>query len=182
MAAKQPIAERNLDGYGAPVIPWAKVRETLEEGWTQRPASGGPGRHTCWLATARPDGTPHVMPLGARWVDGAFYFTAGVTTRKAQNLVNNPHCVITVATRAFDLVVEGEAAMVTDEAGIERIGDLYKSQGWQPSVRNGALVVGGEFSAPSAGPSPWNVYEVIPATVFAFGAAEPYGATRWHLQ
>jgi Pyridoxamine 5'-phosphate oxidase len=115
MAVTEPTAERNLDGYGAAPIPWTKVRERLEEGLTQAPGSGGPGRHTCWLATVRPDGRPHVMPLGVLWVDGALYFNAGAATRKARNLAHDPRCVITVATHGFDLVVEGEAARVTGD-------------------------------------------------------------------
>jgi len=179
MAAKEPMAERNLDGYGAPPIPWTRVRERLEEGLTQGPGSGGPARHTCWLATMRPDGRPHVMPLGVLWVDGALYFNAGATTRKAKNLAHNPNCTITVATHGFDLVVEGEAVRMTDEAKLQRIAEVYASQGWQPTVRDGALYA--EFSAPSAGPPPWDVYEVTPVTVFALGTAEPYGATRWRF-
>jgi hypothetical protein len=61
---KQPVSEKNLDGYGAPLIPWRRILEALEEGFTQAPESGGPARHTCWLATVRPDSRPHVMPLG----------------------------------------------------------------------------------------------------------------------
>ncbi|HZD69650.1 MAG TPA: pyridoxamine 5'-phosphate oxidase family protein [Actinomycetes bacterium] len=179
MAAKEPISEQNLDGYGAPPIPWTRVRERLGQGLTQAPGTGGPDRHTCWLATVRPDGRPHVMPLGVLWVDGAFYFNAGPTTRKARNLAHNPHCVITVATHEFDLVVEGEAAKVTDDAKLQRIADAYAAEGWQPTVRDGALYA--EFSAPSAGPPPWHVYGVTPATVFALGTAEPYGATRWRF-
>jgi hypothetical protein len=171
MAAKEPMAERNLDGYGAPPIPWTRVRERLDEGLTQAPGTGGPDRHTCWLATVRPDGRPHVMPLGVLWVDGAFYFNAGPTTRKARNLAQNPHCVMTVATHGFDLVLEGEATKVTDDTKLRRIGDVYASEGWQPTVRAGALYA--EFSAPSAGAPPWEVYEVTPATVFALGTAEP---------
>jgi len=64
-AKREPKAEQNLDGYGAPQIPWPKVRERFEKDLSQDPESGGPGRHTCWLATVRPDGRPHVMPLGA---------------------------------------------------------------------------------------------------------------------
>lgn len=179
LSNKEPVAEKNLDGYGAPLIPWSRVRERLEQGLTQSPGSGGPDRHTSWLATVRPDGTPHVMPLGVLWVDGAFYFTAGPTTRKAKNLAQNPNCVITVATHDFDLVVEGEAVKVSDEARLQRIADVYAASGWQPTVREGAFYA--EYSAPSAGPPPWEVYEVTPKTVFALGTAEPYGATRWRF-
>jgi nitroimidazol reductase NimA-like FMN-containing flavoprotein (pyridoxamine 5'-phosphate oxidase superfamily) len=179
VAAKEPTSERNLDGYGAPVIPWSRVRERLAAGFTQPPGTGGPDRHTCWLATVRPDGTPHVMPLGGLWMDRAFYFNAGPGTRKARNLAHDPHCVITVATHEFDLVVEGTAERVTDEAKLQRVVDAYADEGWQATVRDGALYA--EYSAPSAGPPPWHVYEVTPTTVFALGTAEPYGATRWRF-
>jgi hypothetical protein len=46
MAVNQPLSERNLDGYDAPPIPWTQVRETLDEGITQAPETGGPDRHT----------------------------------------------------------------------------------------------------------------------------------------
>lgn len=112
-------------------------------------------------------------------MDGAFYFSTGAGTRKGKNLARNPQCVITVATHDFDVVVEGEAVKVTDAAKLQRIADVYASQGWEPTVRDGALYA--QFSAPSAGPPPWDVYEVTPATVFGLGTAEPYGATRWRL-
>ena len=64
MSVNEPASERNLDGYDAPLIPWAKVRARLDQGWTQAPRTGGPDRHTSWLATTKPDGSPHVMPLG----------------------------------------------------------------------------------------------------------------------
>jgi len=178
---KEPIAERNLDGFGAPLIPWTKVRERLEQGLSQEPGSGGPDRHTCWLATVNPDGSPHVMPLGALWVDGAFYFTSGATTRKARNLAHNPHCVLTIATHDFDLVFEGKGAKVTDQDVVRRIASIYSAQGWEVTVADGTVSLNGEYSAPSAGPPPWDVYEVIPETVYALGTAEPYGATRWRF-
>jgi len=179
---RQPKGARNLDGYGAPVIPWTKVCELLEEGMaqiTQAPGSGGPGRHTCWLATVRPDGRPHVVPVGVLWGDGTAYFTAGPGTRKAKNLVHDPRCVITVATAAFDLVAEGEARKVTEEATLERVAEQYSGAGWSPTVRDGALYA--QYSAPSAGPPPWEVYEFTTSTLFALGTAEPFGATRWRF-
>ncbi len=180
--AREPTGERNLDGYDAPLIPWEKVRGLLDEGLaqiTQAPDSGGPNRHTHWLATVRPDGRPHVMPLGVVWVDGVAYFNAGPQTQKARNLARDPRCVLTVATQPFDLVVEGEAVQVTDDATLRRIAAAYAEAGWPPTVRDGALYA--EFSAPAAGRPPWHVYRVTPTTVYALGTAEPYGATRWRF-
>lgn len=175
MVGKQPVAEQNLDGYGAPLISWATLRADLEEAF--RP--GTPSRLTSWLATVRPDGRPHVMPLGALWIDGAFYFIAGPGTRKARNLAHDPHCVITVGIQRFDVVAEGEGRRVTDPAAVSRVAEVYRSQGWQASVRGTGLYA--DYGAPSAGPPPWDVYEMAPQTIFAIGTAEPFGATRWRF-
>jgi hypothetical protein len=87
--------------------------------------------------------------------------------------------VITIATHDFDLVVEGEAAKVTDQEQLERIAGDFGVGGWHPEVRDGAFYA--EYSAPSAGPPPWYVYRVRPKTIYALGTAEPYGATRWEF-
>jgi hypothetical protein len=179
---REPSSERNLDGYDAPVIPWAKVRDVLARGMTQitqGPGAGGPGRHTSWLATVRRDGRAHVVPLGVLWTEDAAYFTAGPGTQKARNLAHDPRCTITVATEPFDLVVEGEAARVTDDTELQRVAAAYADGGWPASARDGALYA--EYSAPSAGPPPWHAYRLTPKTIYAFATAEPFGATRWRF-
>jgi hypothetical protein len=179
MAEKKPVSEKNLDGYGSPPISWDRARERLEEEWRLQGPAGDGAPHTHWLATVRPDGRPHVMPVGAVWLDSAFYFTAGAGTRKAKNLARNSRCVITLAGGGLDLVVEGEAVKVIDETKLQRLAEAYGSAGWQPTVRDGAFYH--EFSAPSAGPPPWDLYEFTPTTVFALATAEPFGATRWRF-
>jgi hypothetical protein len=179
VATAEPKAERNLDGYGAPPIAWSRVRSRLDQGFTQAPKTGGPSRHTCWLTTVNADGSPHVMPLGVLWVDGAFYFNTGPATRKGQNLARDPRCTLAVATEPFDLVVEGDAVRVSDAATLQRIADAFARVGWQATVRDGALYA--EYSAPAAGRPPWHVYVVRPATIYALGTDEPYGATRFRF-
>ena len=49
------------------------MRDHLDSGITQAPDTGGPTRHTTWLATVDPDGAPHVVPVGAFWDNGSFY-------------------------------------------------------------------------------------------------------------
>ena len=175
----KPTTERNLDGYGTPPIEWSRVEAVLDSGITQAPGTGGPDRHTAWLATVNPDGSPHVTAVGALWVDAGYYFTSGPGTRKSQNLAADPRCVITMATHDFDLVVEGEASRVTDEEELDRIAGAYRSGGWEPTVRDGAFYA--EYSAPSAGPPPWSVYRVATTAIFALGTTEPWGATRWEF-
>jgi hypothetical protein len=173
----RPKSTKNLDGYGAPQIPWKRVRTVLDAGLTQAPTSGGPDRHTFWLSTVNDDGSPHAVSLGALRLGGAFYFTSGDGTRKSKNLARDPRCSLAVATMPFDLVIEGEAGKVTDKATLERVAKAYSAQGWKATVKGGALAA--EYSAPSAGPAPWYVYEMVPKTVFAFATAEPSGAARW---
>jgi hypothetical protein len=57
--------------------------------------------------------------------------------------------------------------------------DLYVAQGWPAKVNNGAITA--DYSAPSAGPPPWRLYEVIPSAAFGVATAEPNGATRWRF-
>jgi len=117
--------------------------------------------------------------VGALWVDGRFYFTSGPGTQKSRNLAANPSCALAMALPGLDLVVEGRAAKVTDQATLERLAQRYAAQGWPAHASDGALTA--EYSAPSAGPPPWDLYAVTPTTVFGVLAAEPGGATRWRF-
>lgn len=174
-----PVTQRNLDGYGSPPIAWPRVREVLDAELTQPPGSGGPDRHTVWLSTTNADGSPHVMPVGIVKIERTWYFTSGEQTRKSRNLARDPRCTVNVATHPFDIVVEGRAVKVTDEAELGTVADAYVRQGWPAHVDGDALTA--EYSAPSAGPPPWHVYRVVPATVFALATSEPFGATRFDL-
>jgi len=177
MEPLEPTAERNLDGYDNPPLAWARVRDRLTGEIPQAPGTGGPGRHTTWIATVNPDGRPHVVAVGGQWLDGRVYFTSGPGTRKSRNLILDPHCTVSVATDELDIVVEGVADRVTDDAELERIAGVYAAGGWPARAEGGALTA--DYSAPSAGPPPWYLYRVTPRTVYAVAAAEPWGATRW---
>jgi pyridoxamine 5'-phosphate oxidase-like protein len=181
MPRYQPTSQRNLDGYGAPPIDWVRVGEVLDSTLTQAPDTGGPNRHTIWLTTINPDGSPHVMPLGIGNVGGSWYFTSGPGTRKSRNLARDPRCVVSVATHQFDLVVEGAAERVTEQDELQAVADQYVAEGWPARVVAGDALTA-EFSAPSAGPPPWYLYRIVPTTVFALGTAEPYGAARFDVQ
>src|SRR5215468_5595760 len=120
----------NLDtSYGAPPIEWARVESRLAGGMTQAPGTGGPGRHTFWLATINADGSPHVTGLGGLWADGAFWFQTGAGTRKGRNLARDPRCTLSVAAFEFDLVVEGEARPVTDPGTVAAMAARWAAEG-----------------------------------------------------
>ncbi|WP_235434771.1 pyridoxamine 5'-phosphate oxidase family protein [Mycobacterium heckeshornense] len=160
---------------------WIDVRNRLDQGVSQAPGSGGPDRHTCWLATINPDGSPHVTGIGALWVDGAFWFETGTTTRKARNLAADARCTLSLATQEFDLAVEGTAHLITDPAVVSAMAARWAAEGWPARVDDTGRAITAEFSAPSAGPPPWFVYRLTPHTATAVGTVEPGGATRWRF-
>jgi nitroimidazol reductase NimA-like FMN-containing flavoprotein (pyridoxamine 5'-phosphate oxidase superfamily) len=178
---RSPTRVKNLDGYGAPPISWGRVRDTLDEGFTQAPETGGPNRHTCWLATAGSTGRPHVTAVGMLYRDGVFYFNSGPRTAKSRNLARDPRCSLSLALKDFDLVVEGRAVKVTDHSEALEIAEMFRAQGWPAEVEGHGASLTAPFSAPSAGPPPWDIYRVEPERVVAVGTSEPYGATRFDL-
>lgn len=170
MARPVSVTQKNLDIYGDAPIPWSRALEQLEAG----PAG------TFWLATTRPDGRPHVAGIGAVWLDEKIYFVTGAGTRKGRNLAENPNCVFSVSLKGLDLVIEGPAIKVTDETTLRRLAKLYVDQGWPATVSDGAFTA--PYSAPSAGPPPWDLYGVTPTTAFGVASDEPTGATRWRFE
>jgi pyridoxine/pyridoxamine 5'-phosphate oxidase len=155
------------DLYGSPLLEWDRLTARLERGVTQAPETGGPNRHTCWLATINPDGSPHVTGIGAIWVDGMFWFETGDATRKGKNLARDPRCSLSVALQDFDLTVEGEAHKVTDRATVAQMAERWAAEGWPARVDDTGLALTAEFSAPSAGPPPWFVYRLEPKAATA---------------
>ena len=169
-----PRETQNLDGYGHPPLEWKRVIDALDNTRDLEVADSA-GHY--WIATTRPDGRPHMAGVGLVWDDGRFYLSAGAGTQKARNLARDPRCTVSIAAPGVDIVAEGDASVIRDEGELQRIALLFG--GWGPQVRDGAFWH--EYSAPSAGPPPWDVYEIRPTTVYAVATAEPHGATRWRL-
>jgi len=173
---------RNLaDLYQLPPVDWASITARLETGMSQAPGTGGPDRHTCWLATINSDGTPHLTGIGAMWVEGAFWFETGETSRKGRNLARDPRCSLSLATHEFDLVVEGDAHKVTDPATVADMAARWAAHGWPARVDETGTALTAEFSAPSAGPPPWHVYRLSPRAATALSTVGSGGATHWRF-
>jgi nitroimidazol reductase NimA-like FMN-containing flavoprotein (pyridoxamine 5'-phosphate oxidase superfamily) len=169
------MAETKLDprysSQGATATDWAEAQRRLEES------------EVFWISTVRPDGRPHVTPLIAVWLDGALYFCTGAEERKAGNLAHNPQCVLTTGCNllgeGLDVVVEGEAVQVRDDARLRRIADAYVAKygdDWRFDVRDGAFAHVGDREG-----SPVPVYEVDPVTAFGFRKGEEFSQTRWRF-
>jgi general stress protein 26 len=167
MAENEPIAELN-EGYsepGAAARPWAEVDAVLSNS------------EMFWISTVRGDGRPHVTPLPAIWLDGALHVCTGSLEQKSKNLEANPGCVLTTGTNelrsGLDVVVEGTAVRVTDQASLERLAALWKSKlDWDFGVEDGA------FRDPAGRTG--LVFGVKPTKILAFGKA-PFTQTRFRF-
>jgi nitroimidazol reductase NimA-like FMN-containing flavoprotein (pyridoxamine 5'-phosphate oxidase superfamily) len=146
---------------------WARGRSVLRDA------------QVYWVTTVRPDGRPHVVPLLGIWFDGALYFCTGPSERKAKNLAANAHCVLTTGSNGLDgmdIVVEGDAANVSDPTELAGVADTYESK------------YGRQFTAPEG---TWFglgdairrndvlTYRVAPTTAFGFCKGTPFSQTRW---
>ncbi len=176
------MESKNLaDRYGLPLIDWDQVEARLQKGVRQAPGTGGPDRHTCWLATINGDGSPHVTAVGALWFDGTFWFETGETTLKGRNLARDPRCTLSLATTEFDLVVSGDAAKVTDPALVSTMAARWNEAGWPARVDESGVALTAEYSAPSAGAPPWTIYRITAHDATAVATVDPGGATRWRF-
>jgi general stress protein 26 len=167
----EPVPATELCGAfsspGATRTEWPEARAALADA------------EVYWLSTVRPDGRPHVTPLLAIWLEGALYFCTGPDERKAKNLSANCHCVLTTGSGSLDgldLVIEGAAKAVSDQAELGRVADTYESK------------YGRHFAQPDG---TWAglgdairraevlVYGVAPETGFGFGKEGNFSQTRW---
>src|SRR6478736_8652189 len=113
---------------GLPPVDWAAVVTKLDAG--SAPAPDAANTRTTWLCTINGDGSPHVTAVGAVWVDGAFWFQTGGGTRKRHNVERDPRCSIAVSIRDADVVIEGEATLVTDPGAVARAARAWAEGGW----------------------------------------------------
>src|SRR5690349_19356678 len=129
-----PHADRPVfpDGYGLPstdegMLSWADVATRLVAATAY------------WLATVRPDGTPHVVPRWGVWLGGRFWYDGAPTTRHARNLATNPACALHLESGTEVVIVEGisePARAATDGLGarLATAFEKYHALGYSPGA------------------------------------------------
>ena len=164
---------------GLPPVEWDAVIEKLDAG--SAPAPDAHNARTKWLTTVNEDGSPHVTAVGALWLDGAFWFQTGAGTRKSRNVARDPRCSIALSIRDADVVVEGDAARVTDAANVARVAKAWADDGWPAEPDQSGSGITAPFNAPSQGPPPWGVYRIEPRSATVVLGVEPGGLTRFRF-
>ncbi|MGH9127164.1 MAG: pyridoxamine 5'-phosphate oxidase family protein [Acidimicrobiales bacterium] len=163
---------------GLPPVSWDAIVEKLAAG--SAPAPDAHNTRTTWLATINEDGSPHVTAVGAVWVDGTYWFQTG-GTRKGRNVERDSRCSLSLSIRDADVVIEGDAARVTDPGAIERVAKAWADGGWPVEPDASGSGITAPFNAPSQGPPPWRVYRIEPRSATVTLGAEPGGLTRFRF-
>jgi hypothetical protein len=100
-----PIAEqmRLPSTYGSPkhLLDWVFVEQRLIESLHY------------WLATARGEGSPHVVPVDGMWLDGGCYFGGDPATVHIRNLRRDGRATLHLEDGESAVIVEGTAEWVT---------------------------------------------------------------------
>ena len=110
-----------MPGYGISesaqgLLPWSWAEERLRDS------------RNYWVATVRPDGRPHLMPVWAVWVSDALYFSTARTSTKARNLFANPHCSVSTEHGDEAVIIEGAVIHEEDHSALRPAWDAYKAK------------------------------------------------------
>ena len=160
---------------GLPPVDWSTVVDKLEAGLG--PPPDAMNARTTWLTTVNEDGSPHVTPVGALWLDGTFWFQTGSGTRKAHNVARDPRCAVAESVKDADVVVHGDAVRVTDRGTVARLAKAWADGGWPAEPDASGSGITAPFNAPAQGPPPWNVYRIEPRSAVVALGTEPGGLT-----
>ena len=118
-----PRVERpDMAAYGVPAdpegaLPWRWAEERLDR------------CRNFWVATVDPDGRPHAMPVWGVWApdDERFWFSSAARSRRARNLVANPHVVVGTDDTVEAVSLEGRAVRADGRRDVaERYADKYE--------------------------------------------------------
>jgi len=164
-----PIVERpDVPEYGIPqtlegALPWSWAEERLA------------GAVTYWVATTRPDGRPHAMPIWAAWCAARLWFEGGRLTRRARNLAENPSVSIGIE-------LPGDGAVVVE-------GTVERFAGAPDGLADRLVAAFAKYAAPPRGyvadPANWSspnggIWAATPVMVFGWSSF-PADATRWRF-
>jgi hypothetical protein len=121
-----------------------------------------------WICTARPDGRPHSIPVWGFWLDGAFYFGTGRTTRKAKNIAHNADLSVHLESGDDVVILEGTASEIdlSDKTTVKKLDAASRAKYKMPLMLMPESVI----------------YSVRPRVVLAWTESDfPTNATRWQF-
>lgn len=124
----EPIAEllQFPNGYGTATttLKWDVVRAALESA------------ERYWVATAREDGRPHVVPVDGIWLDGLWYYGGSPEAVHQQTVRANPQVVMHLEDAMKAVIVEGEVRSTKPSKSLAQrlVAASKRKYGYAPTV------------------------------------------------
>ncbi|MCS7055676.1 MAG: pyridoxamine 5'-phosphate oxidase family protein [Thermoflexales bacterium] len=90
-----------------------------------------------WLATVRPDGRPHLVPVWFVWVRERFYVCTAGQSVKAKNLIANPRASAALEDGDRPVIAEGRATILTQPYPDDVAAEFKRKYGWDIATDDG---------------------------------------------
>jgi hypothetical protein len=137
---------------GEGLLPWTAVEQQLSKA------------RNYWIATTRPDGRPHCVPVWGVWAGGALYFGSDSASRKSRNLQGNPHAVVHLESGDEVVILEGIVKQASDPDAVAEASTRYAAKYDLPEGLGGSALM------------------FRPSVAFAWRERDfPGSATRWRF-
>lgn len=159
----------SIPDYGVPdtdegLLEWPWARDLLERTLTY------------WLATTRPDGRPHSIPIWGVWLDDAFWFEGGAEVRWARSIAADPRAVMSVhVDDDTAIIVEGVTESRLDPAA-ELSARLVAGYGKYLPTRHAYQADPANWTTAAGG----GLWVLLPVVAMAW-TDFPRDCTRWHF-
>lgn len=89
-----------------------------------------------WLATTRPDGRPHLVPIWFVWKRGRFYLCVEASSIKARNIRSQKHVSLSLEDGSKPVICEGEAEQVAEPWPAEIVRAFKDKYDWEISPQD----------------------------------------------
>jgi nitroimidazol reductase NimA-like FMN-containing flavoprotein (pyridoxamine 5'-phosphate oxidase superfamily) len=127
-----------------------------------------------WLATVRPEGRPHLMPIWCVWHENALYFSTDPTSRKARNFTLNANVSVSTDGAGASVIIEGSVWIVDHRKERELIAKAYAAKyEWAMEATDDGVKFDDDVETP--------LYVVLPALAFGITDDEVSKMTRWRF-
>ena len=112
---------------------------------------------TIWLATARSDGRPHLVPVWFAWYDEKIYICTIAGSQKMVNLQRNRRAAVALPDTTDVLIIEGSVNFPRGSLIDTLAGEFNDKYSW-------------DFMSDRSGD--WRLVEIIPSKVLTWNAED----------
>ncbi len=89
-----------------------------------------------WLASVRPDGRPHLVPIWFAWCSDKLYICTEPSSVKGRNLLRNPCVALALENGSEPLICEGQAEPVSVPWPADVIALFRQKYDWDVSTED----------------------------------------------